>query len=76
MVVYKIGDKVSSQQNNLNYSLYAADKAFLKNQTKRLWKGFTNQKTSDMIQSVVSEAFGGNVDVHPSDSSINLIIPG
>lgn len=76
MVVYKIGDKSSTQQNNLTYSLFAADKAFLKNQTKRLQKSFTNQKTSDIIQSVVSEAFGGSVDANPSDSSINLIIPG
>ena len=74
--IYKIDDKVSHQQNRLNYSLYAADDAFLINQTKRLYRGYSNQKASDIISSIVSESFDGKVSSHVSDKAINIIIPG
>lgn len=75
-VIYKIADKVAGMQGTLEYSVYAADEAFLINQTKRIRKSFVGKKTTDIAKNVISEAFGKDLDVDESDNTMQMIVPG
>lgn len=75
-VIYKIADKVAGQQGTLEYSVYAADEAFLINQTKRIKKSFAGKKASEIATNVVSEAFGRELEVNDSDNIMQMIVPG
>jgi len=75
-VIYKVADKVAGQQGTLEYSIYAADEAFLINQTKRIYKSFPGKKASDIATNVVKEAFGKEIVVDESDNTMHMIIPG
>ncbi len=75
-VIYKIADKVAESQGTLKYSIYAADEAFLINQTKRIYKSFAEKKTSDIAKNVVKESFGKEVEVDESDNTMHVVIPG
>jgi hypothetical protein len=75
-VIYKIADKVASNQGLLEYGVYAADEAFLLNQTKRIHKSFPNVKTSAMAVNVVREAFDRTLVVDESDNTMHMVVPG
>lgn len=75
-VIYKIADKVAGSQGTLEYSVFAADEAFLLNQTKRIYKSFPGKKTSEIAQNVVQEAFGKKLEVDDSDNIMQMIVPG
>lgn len=75
-VIYKIADKVAGSQGTLEYSIFAADEAFLINQTKRIHKSYSGKKTTDVAKNVVQEAFGKSLEVDESDNTMQMIVPG
>lgn len=75
-IIYKIADKVAGSQGTLEYSVYAADEAFLINQTKRIRKSYAGKKTTDIAKNVIKEAFGKNLEVDASDNTMQMIVPG
>lgn len=75
-IIYKIADKVASNQGTLEYSVYAADEAFLLNQTKRIYKSYPGEKTTDIAQNIIQENFGKRLEVDESDNTMHVVIPG
>lgn len=75
-VIYRVGDKELLNSKQQAYSIFAADKAFLLNQTRRIYRSYRNQKTTDIAANVISEYLGGETLVHPSDNSLDLLVPG
>lgn len=75
-VIYKVGDKDVSNDKIQLYSLFAAHKAFLLNQTKRIFRSYANQSTDKIAQNVVSEFLEGEAVTHESDTVISMIAPG
>lgn len=75
-VIYKIGDKTIGSQGVQEYSIYAADAAFLINQTKRIRKAYKGVKASDIVTNVVKENFGRDCEVDGTDNTMQMIVPG
>lgn len=75
-VIYRIGDRDMSNSKQTIYSIYAADKTFLTNQTKRVRKAYSDKKTTDVAKNILSEFLQAECDVHPSDNNTHVIIPG
>lgn len=75
-VIYKIADKEAPNQGTLIYSIFAADEAFLMNQTKRIYKSYPDFKTTDIAKNIISEGFSRNLVVDESDNSMHMVMPG
>lgn len=75
-LIYKVADKVASNQGLLEYAIYAADEAFLTNQTKRIRRSYPGKKTTEIARSIVQEAFGRELVVHESDNILSMLVPG
>lgn len=75
-VVYKVGDKSVNSDKTQTYSLYAADRAFLLNQTKRIFRSYQNQTTDQIASNIITEFLEAEADTHEADSSVSMIAPG
>ena len=74
-IIHKVGDKSVDNSKHQTYSLYAADKSFVVNQTKRISRSFKNKLTTEIVSTVITEFLGENVDLHKSDNKLNVIVP-
>ena len=75
-IIYRIGDKEMKSQAHQSYTIFAADKAFIENQKKRVSRAFTNQSPQNIVSILVQEELGGgSVDAHSSDDNLSIIIP-
>lgn len=75
MTVYKIGDKNFQNHMQQSYTVFCADEAFLKNQTKRIQKAYSNVKATAAAANIVQEFLGGTLETDASDNTIDFIVP-
>lgn len=74
--IYRIGDKQFQNHMQQTYTVFCADSAFLSNQTKRVQRAYSNMKSTDAVEQLVTQYFdGGSVDTVPSDNAIHVIVP-
>lgn len=76
MIIYRVGDKDVSNAMSQTYSLYAAHKAFLLNQTKRIYRSYPNMSTDKIASNIISEYLNETVEAHESDTVISVVVPG
>lgn len=75
-MIYRIGEKEITNQEIQSYVIFVADKAFLNNQTKRIYRSYANLKCAAAVKKVVEEYLGGELVSHTDDSSIHFIATG
>lgn len=74
--VYKIGNKVSANQNVETYKLNAVSKPFLANNTIRINKKYEDMKATDIIGDILFESFPDHTTeiATVSDNTIDILI--
>lgn len=75
-IIYKVGDKTVTNSNVQTYSLFAAHKAFLLNQTKRIFRSYSKLSTDKIAQNIAKEFLESDIETHESDTTISMIAPG
>lgn len=75
-VIYKVGDKTVTNDKVQTYSLFAAHKAFLLNQTKRVSRSYNRKSSDQIVENIVTEFLDGEVETHKSDTILSMIAPG
>lgn len=75
-IIYKVGDKTVTNSNVQTYSLFAAHKAFLLNQTKRIFRSYSKLSTDKIAQNIAREFLESDIETHESDTTISMIAPG
>lgn len=74
-IITGIHDKILDNPGTYKYALACADASMVKQATKRVSKGFTDKKVSDIVKTIAQEYMGGTVDVDETDQNISIIIP-
>jgi hypothetical protein len=74
-VIHKIADKEMTGQQQQTYSVYAVDRTFLANEVQRVRKAYKNTKVSEIASSIISEKLNRQVDVHPTDNNMSIVVP-
>ena len=75
-VIYRIGDKVVSNSKQQQYSIFAADRSYILNQTKKINRAYSDKKPEDIAKNIASEFLGGQLDSHKTDNNTHVVVPG
>ena len=74
-IVTAITDKELINTGTYTYVLSCVDEIMFKQQAKRISRGYTDKKISDIVKNIGQEFLKGEVDVNETDNSISLVVP-
>lgn len=75
-VIYRISDRQMENAKQMTYSVHAADRLMMINQTRRIRKSYSDKKVSDIVKSVFKEYLNTEVKVEETDNNTHVVIPG
>lgn len=75
-VIYKLGERDFSTVGYETYVLYAADAAYMKNQSVRVRRSYMNMPALDIAKSIFSEYLGEELEGHTAEGNTSVVIPG
>lgn len=77
MMVYRVGEKTLQNSKQQSYAVFGADAVFIRNQTKRIHRGFQKQTGTAMAKTVFKEYLKADLaDVDPTTKQTQLLVPG
>lgn len=77
MMVYRVGEKNLQNSKQQTYAVFGADPVFIRNQTKRIHKGFQKQSNTTMARSIFKEFLKADLaDIDPTTKVSHLLVPG